>query len=451
MPRLTDRVFADLAIWMSALGVAIGLAFPPFCLVLGLPADRVLSPAFFAATVSAGLVVAGFNFALARLVVGGRLRQLAARMQTVETTLARATATQDWSGCDLGHCELPVDSRDEVGASASAFNRLIETLARSRAIEAATRDFTEVVASHLELDPLAAASLEALLRHTGAAAGAILVVREEALVPLASYGLRDVGRMTDTDRLWRLLRVGRAERIAVPEGGGVIDSLLVDQVPGEILAAPVAFKGIPLGVIVLAAVASFAPDVDLLVEQFRTALGLALNNALAHDRLEHLAAIDPLTEAYNRRFGLARLREEFGRALRTRSPLGVLMLDLDHFKLINDRHGHATGDAVLQHFATLIGDGLRKIDSVGRIGGEEFAIILAGADTDAALSFAERLRLKVEQTPLMQGGRPVPVTVSIGIAAMSAADASADAALIRADQALYRAKQAGRNRVEAAV
>ncbi len=448
MPRLTDRVFADLAIWMSALGVAIGLAFPPFCLVLGLPADRVLSPAFFAATVSAGLVVAGFNFALARLVVGGRLRQLAARMQTVETTLARATATQDWSGCDLGHCELPVDSRDEVGASASAFNRLIETLARSRAIEAATRDFTEVVASHLELDPLAAASLEALLRHTGAAAGAILVVREEALVPLASYGLRDVGRMTETDRLWRLLRVGRAERIAVPEGGGVIDSLLVDQVPGEILAAPVAFKGIPLGVIVLAAVASFAPDVDLLVEQFRTALGLALNNALAHDRLEHLAAIDPLTEAYNRRFGLARLREEFGRALRTRSPLGVLMLDLDHFKQVNDTYGHLVGDRVLRTVAGACRRVIREGDVLIRYGGEEFLILLPGASCADLAELGERVRRTVADASLTVGEQRIGVTISVGGASYPETDVdSAETLVARADGALYAAKNGGRDRV----
>ena len=171
----------------------------------------------------------------------------------------------------------------------------------------------------------------------------------------------------------------------------------------------------------------------------------------AEDELRQLASTDSLTGLPNRRHFIAQLEEELARVQRHDAlRAAVLMLDLDHFKLINDRHGHATGDAVLQHFATLIGEGLRKIDSVGRIGGEEFAIILAGADAAAALSFAERLRLKVEQTPLMQEGRPIPVTVSIGISAMSAADVSADAALIRADQALYRAKQAGRNRVEAA-
>ena len=171
----------------------------------------------------------------------------------------------------------------------------------------------------------------------------------------------------------------------------------------------------------------------------------------ADDELRQLASTDSLTGLPNRRHFFGQLEEEMARVQRNDTQrAAVLMLDLDHFKLINDVHGHATGDAVLRHFAALIGDGLRKIDSVGRVGGEEFAIILAGADPAAARIFAERLRLKVEQTPLLQDGQPIPVTVSIGIAAMSAADASADAALIRADEALYRAKQAGRNRVELA-
>lgn len=103
----------------------------------------------------------------------------------------------------------------------------------------------------------------------------------------------------------------------------------MDQVAREILAIPVPFKRVPLGVAILASVAPFAADVGILVEQFRADLGLALNNALSHDRLQRLAAMGPLTEAYNRRFGLSRLHEEFARAVRSGSPLGVLRLDLD--------------------------------------------------------------------------------------------------------------------------
>ncbi len=125
----------------------------------------------------------------------------------------------------------------------------------------------------------------------------------------------------------------------------------------------------------------------------------------------------------------------------------VLMLDIDHFKRVNDQHGHAAGDAVLRHLASLMRVGQRKIDKLGRVGGEEFAILLPGANGDAALAYAERLRQSVAGTPIEIDGVMLAITVSIGIASLNAADPTADAALIRADKALYSAKEAGRNRV----
>jgi diguanylate cyclase (GGDEF)-like protein/PAS domain S-box-containing protein len=161
-----------------------------------------------------------------------------------------------------------------------------------------------------------------------------------------------------------------------------------------------------------------------------------------------MATTDFLTGLFNRRNFLARMEEELARLKRfdiTRAA--VLMLDLDHFKHVNDSFGHASGDAVLKHFAVLVRDELRQIDSGGRLGGEEFAILLLGADLAAANVFAERLRQKVADTPLMQASQSIPITVSIGIATLEATDASADAALSRADAALYDAKNGGRNRV----
>jgi HAMP domain-containing protein len=131
MPRLTSRVFTDLAIWMIGFGLLIGLVFPPFCLLLGLPDTRVMTHLFYASTLVAGLVVGAVNFALSRLVVGRRLRLLAERMGTVEHQLSEAVFSHDWTSCNPAGCALLVDSDDEVGASAGAFNRLIETLARS--------------------------------------------------------------------------------------------------------------------------------------------------------------------------------------------------------------------------------------------------------------------------------------------------------------------------------
>ena len=168
-----------------------------------------------------------------------------------------------------------------------------------------------------------------------------------------------------------------------------------------------------------------------------------------NDELLVLATTDFLTGLPNRREFMARLDDEQARLQRDVGEQGaVLMLDLDHFKRVNDEYGHATGDAVLRHLAALMRDSQRKIDTLGRVGGEEFAVLLPGADMAAATAFAERLRQRIASTPLEAEGRMLSVTVSIGIAALDAADTSGDAALVRADKALYCAKRGGRNRVE---
>jgi diguanylate cyclase (GGDEF)-like protein/PAS domain S-box-containing protein len=164
--------------------------------------------------------------------------------------------------------------------------------------------------------------------------------------------------------------------------------------------------------------------------------------------LRELAATDYLTGLANRRHFLARLEQELSRIHRLDGHCAsVLMLDSDHFKRVNDVYGHATGDNVLRHLAVLMQNELRKIDTLGRVGGEEFAVILPGADLPAAEVFAERLRKKVAETPMVQEDRVIPLTVSIGVAGMKTSDASADDALVRADRALFRAKDCGRNRV----
>ncbi len=167
--------------------------------------------------------------------------------------------------------------------------------------------------------------------------------------------------------------------------------------------------------------------------------------------LRESATTDFLTGLSNRRHFMACMEEQLALVQRQISQwTAVLMLDLDHFKQVNDTYGHAAGDAMLRHVAGLMRDGLRKIDSVGRMGGEEFAFILPGNDLAGAQVLAERLRQKIEATPLVLQAQAIPITVSIGIAAMLATDTTTDQALVRADQALYRAKAGGRNRVELA-
>jgi len=168
----------------------------------------------------------------------------------------------------------------------------------------------------------------------------------------------------------------------------------------------------------------------------------------ANEELLVLATTDFLTGLPNRREFMSRLDAEHNRLQRdVGGRAAVLMLDIDHFKDVNDEYGHPVGDAVLRHLSALMRDSQRKIDVLGRVGGEEFAALLPGADLDAAHAFAERLRQRIADTPLLLEGHSFSVTVSVGIAALAPDDASGDAALVRADKALYSAKRSGRNRV----
>lgn len=164
--------------------------------------------------------------------------------------------------------------------------------------------------------------------------------------------------------------------------------------------------------------------------------------------LRELATTDGLTGVANRRQFLALAEAELARVQRFGHPVALLMLDLDHFKRINDTHGHAAGDAVLKDFAATVRDAQRQVDCVGRLGGEEFAVLLTGCDIGDARQFAERLRQRVADLKVSLDRQDIAVTVSIGVASMQRADPGVSRVLERADAALYRAKAAGRNRVE---
>ena len=175
-----------------------------------------------------------------------------------------------------------------------------------------------------------------------------------------------------------------------------------------------------------------------------TILMLSVGSVLcATERLriefEHLASHDTLTQALTRRAVLQRAEEELARLRRHGDPVSLMMLDLDHFKAINDQFGHQQGDAVLIEFSARTRRILRQTDLLGRYGGEEFLVLLPGTDAATALGVAERVRQAQPAAPALG------CTVSIGVATAVGAGESIDALLARADKALYRAKNDGRN------
>jgi diguanylate cyclase (GGDEF)-like protein len=164
--------------------------------------------------------------------------------------------------------------------------------------------------------------------------------------------------------------------------------------------------------------------------------------------LERLSQIDALTGLANRRHFMALAEQELSRAARYGGPLSVFMMDIDHFKVVNDTYGHQTGDLVLQQLGSLCRETLREIDRVGRIGGEEFAVILPHTDGVRALEVAERLRQAVARCEVaLEKGLPLHFTLSIGVTTLVGIGANIDTLLGQADSALYEAKRGGRNRV----
>jgi diguanylate cyclase (GGDEF)-like protein/PAS domain S-box-containing protein len=165
------------------------------------------------------------------------------------------------------------------------------------------------------------------------------------------------------------------------------------------------------------------------------------------EELRRLATIDPLTGAFNRRHFVERAREEIDRSRRYHTDLTMLMIDIDHFKAVNDTYGHDAGDAVLKRMVAECRGLLRGSDIFCRLGGEEFAVILTHTSPDQGRLAAERLRKAVKALAVETAGGTVRFTVSIGVASMMAEEATMDQVMKMADDALYEAKQMGRNRV----
>ena len=168
--------------------------------------------------------------------------------------------------------------------------------------------------------------------------------------------------------------------------------------------------------------------------------------------LERQARLDYLTGLNNRGYFMQIAEHELSRAKRYQTPLSLLMMDVDYFKVINDTHGHKTGDRVLQSFAEICRRTLRGIDVVGRVGGEEFAVLLPETDIDQAIEVAERLRENIATTKVsINQGLPLNFTVSIGVTTLNDDNENIDQLFDAADKALYHAKKAGRNRVMKAI
>jgi two-component system cell cycle response regulator len=197
-----------------------------------------------------------------------------------------------------------------------------------------------------------------------------------------------------------------------------------------------------------ARVGRMTPETEAFMNRVANQAQIVVENSRLVERLRNLSIRDGLTDLYNHRHSMETLSNEFARIGRYESSVSVLMVDIDHFKLVNDSHGHQAGDVVLRDVARLLVGGLRSVDIVGRYGGEEFLAVLPQTGYAEALATAERLRRRIEEHSFHAGEAPLEISVSIGVATYPGAGVKSASELIHVcDQALYRAKEAGRNRV----
>jgi len=229
-----------------------------------------------------------------------------------------------------------------------------------------------------------------------------------------------------------------------------IESVYYDS--HSLLSVPLIIHGTPHGVLNMNDKTSGRPftqsDMELAV-LLASQAAVAIDNAYLYEQLRTLAATDSLTRLYNHRHFMTHLDSAMKQARRHNRALSVLMLDLDHFKRVNDTYGHQQGDRVLQAFAAVMRRTARDEDVLARYGGEEFAAVLPETDLVGASRLAERIRNRVAELRFRHGSSVVQVTVSVGAAQITDDTRSAEELADYADQALYNAKTAGRNRVMA--
>lgn len=445
--RLTRSVFRDLSIVMTGFGLLVGVAFPFSIPFMGVPAEHVEDWRFRFFCVAAGLGVGGVNALIANSVVRGRFRLLTGRLEEVRATLERIQQEGDVCGCDPAQCFLPVDSDDELGRASESFNLMAAALGDALHTTAAVRKMTERLVEKLRPEEMARTALEEMLEHTRSAGGAVYLAREGQLELAASSGLSDAGTLASHPAVVKVFETLGGARIELP-GGILLDRVLACFPPRAVLVEAVHYDGRALGVVLLASDRPYTEEETRRLRLLSRPLALAFHNALAYDELETVAALDGLTGCYNRRFGLARVREEFARAVRMEAPLSVILFDLDHFKAVNDSWGHLAGDRVLIQSARQARQLLRQGDVLIRYGGEEFLAVLPFAGAEEASGVAERIRRAISETPVPNGRGAIAVTVSAGVASWPEAPVASEMELIdQADAALYRAKRGGRNRV----
>ena len=344
--------------------------------------------------------------------------------------------------------EVPAEGNDEFAALGKEFNSMarqlearLEELQRERArLQEAIRRVGESFAAGLDRVGLLEIVVQTAVDGIGAAAG-------RATMRDAENSLKEVARTGEPEAFRRALHAAEA---AVIDAGQVAEI----QVGGaSALAAPLGATEDGDQVIGIVSVArgdrAFTHGERELFAYLTNQASVSVENVDLHETVQKQAVTDELTGLFNHRRFQEVMTAEVERARRYGHELGLIMLDIDNFKSVNDTYGHLQGDNVLREVARVLRQSSREIDEPARYGGEEMAVALPQTDLEGAYQFAERVRGRIEalELPLADGDGTLKVTASFGVASLATADGASKGALVAAaDGALYEAKRSGKNR-----
>lgn len=448
IPRLTKSIFLDQFLYMQMIGVVIGLSFPLILVGYGFPPEEVLTWNFYLVSLIAGQIVGLISYLMISMVIRPHLKHLSQKMQDIATGLHEKDFLDYSAKCHDDLCLMDVESNDEIGVSANAYNELLTALLAAHENEVVFNKFSLIMSENFEVQNLSEDVIDLLISATKIEAATILMFKNGEVNVEATRGIVNAESLSKHSAILESIQKGKAQYINLPKHIQM-DGVLTKFTPSEVFIEPIDFKGTHLGVMIVATGSEYADErTTSTLHLFSRNIGLALNNALSHSKFQRLAAYDGLTNVYNRRFGMARLKEDFGRALREKTALSVVMVDIDHFKNVNDTYGHLVGDKAIIMIATILKNILRDGDIVVRYGGEEFLMILQAANSDDASNVCERIRHQVQDSFFSASDQQIPITVSIGVSAFPEVEVKDEIDLIdKADQALYQAKQTGRNKV----
>ena len=330
-----------------------------------------------------------------------------------------------------------------------------------RQLAEALRDTSAALTSTLNLDDVLDRVLDNIGKLVTYDAAMVLLIEGHSVRKIrhrnhVAYGASDQPRLGNTQA--NLINVPILQAIRETREPCLIPDTQADErwraVPGmgwvrSFISAPVEIRGRVAGLInILSEKPGFFTSFHSeRLMAFASQAAVAIENAQLFEQAYHLSITDPLTELSNRRYFFDVAKFEFERTHRYKRTLSIMMVDIDHFKNINDIHGHAVGDLALREIATRIKNSVRAVDIVARYGGEEFIILMPETELNEACQVAERVRRSVADNPIEEDNATINATLSIGVAEIDELSKNMDQLIIYADQALYAAKAAGRNRV----